>query len=62
MPGTPHHPACVFSAVVATAFAAPPADTLPPPAPSSLRERIAAPVFSPTILRAQSPRGPPIVS
>ena len=62
VPGAPHHQACVFSSVAAAAFAAQPSDALPPPAPSALPERIAAPVFLPAILRAQSPRGPPIVS
>jgi len=62
VPGTPHHPACVFSAGAATAFAAPPAEAIPGPALTSLTERIAAPIFLPAILRAQSPRGPPIVS
>ena len=62
IPGTSHHPACVFSAGAATASAAPPTDALPAPAPSSLTERIAAPIFLPAILRAQSPRGPPLAS
>ena len=62
VPGTPHHPACVFSAGAVTAFAVPPTDALAAPAPTSLTERTAAPVFLPAILRAQSPRGPPIVS
>ena len=61
-PVTPHHPACVFSAGATTAFAVPPTDALPAPALASLTERIAAPVFLPAILRAQSPRGPPTVS
>ncbi|MBV8292071.1 MAG: hypothetical protein JOY55_09700 [Mycobacterium sp.] len=62
IPGNPHHPACLFSAVATAAFAAPPADAIPGPALTSLTERIAAPVFLPAILRAQSPRGPPIAS
>ena len=62
IPVTPHHPACVFSAGATTAFAVPPTDALPAPALASLTERIAAPVFLPAILRAQSPRGPPTVS
>ena len=62
VPGNPHHPACEFSAGAATALAAAPADALPAPAPSSLTERIAAPIFLPAILRVQSPRGPPLAS
>jgi hypothetical protein len=62
LPGNPHHPACVFSAGAATAFAAPPADAIVAPALTSLTERIAAPIFLPAILRAQSPRGPPAAS
>jgi hypothetical protein len=62
IPATPHHPACVFSAGATTAFAAPPTAALPTAAPTSLTERIAAPIFLPAILRAQSQRGPPIVS
>jgi hypothetical protein len=46
----------------ATAFAVPPIDALPAPPFAALTERIAAPIFLPAILRAQSPRGPPILS
>jgi hypothetical protein len=62
VPGTPHHPACVFSAGASSAFAVPPGDAIPGPALTSLLERTAAPIFLPAILRAQSPRGPPVVS
>ena len=62
IPVTPHHPACIFSVGAATAFVAPPTYALPAPALAALTERIAAPVFLPAILRAQSPRGPPTVS
>jgi hypothetical protein len=62
IPANPHHPACVFSAGAATAFAAPPADAIPAPALAPLTERSAAPIFIPAILRAQSPRAPPLVS
>jgi len=61
-PVTPHHPACIFSVGAATAFVAPPTYALPAPALAARTERIAAPVFLPAILRAQSPRGPPTVS
>jgi hypothetical protein len=62
IPGNPHHPACVFSAGAATAFAAPPGDAIPGPALASLTEHSTAPIFLPAILRAQSPRAPPLVS
>ena len=62
IPETPHHPACLFSAGAATTFAVAATDPLPATAPGSLPEHIAAPIFLPTILRAQSSRGPPIVS
>jgi hypothetical protein len=62
VPGTPHHPACIFSPGAVTAFAEPPADALPAPALTSLTAHIAEPIFLPTILRAQSPRGPPSIS
>jgi hypothetical protein len=46
----------------ATAFAVPPIEALPAPPFAALIERIATPIFLPAILRAQSPRGPPILS
>jgi len=59
-PGTQHHPACVFSAGAATEFAsllsaALAASVSPPPA-----ARVTSLIVLPTILRAQSSRGPPI--
>jgi hypothetical protein len=62
IPGTAHHPACVFSAGAVTACAAAPSDAIAAPALTSLTERVAAPIFLPAILRAQSPRGPPVFS
>jgi hypothetical protein len=59
--GTPHHPACLFSAGVATVFAAAlTAPALVAPALTALDARVAPLVFLPAILRAQSPRGPPV--
>jgi hypothetical protein len=60
-PETAHHPACVFSAGAATGFSEPSTEVLPAPALTAPTERIAAPIYLPTILRSQSPRGPPLV-
>jgi hypothetical protein len=61
-PEAPHHPACVFSAGAATVFAAVP--TLAPVLPTlrAHRERRVSRIVLPTILRAQSSRGPPILA
>jgi hypothetical protein len=61
--GTSHHPACLFSAGAATVFAATlSAPALLAPALTTLDARGAQRVFLPAILRAQSPRGPPILA
>ena len=62
VPGTPHHPACVFSGGAATTFAVAAINALPTTGPTSPPEYITAPIFLPTILRAQSSRGPPGIS
>lgn len=59
VPGTPHHPACVFSAGAATTFAAATTGALAAAEPTSPPVQVVARVFIPTILRAQSSRGPP---
>jgi hypothetical protein len=59
VPGTPHHPACIFSAGAATTFAVATIAALPATSPTSPPECVTAPIFLPTILRAQSSRGPP---
>ncbi|HKD52859.1 MAG TPA: DUF2946 family protein [Steroidobacteraceae bacterium] len=65
-PGIPdpvhQHPACLFSAGAATAFAAIP--VVAPPALASLTSRadFSAGIFLPAILRSQSSRGPPVLA
>ena len=62
-PGTAHHAPCLFSTGVTAAFAsAPAAATLAVPTLAAPVERPATAVFPPTVLRAQSPRAPPILA
>ena len=59
-PGSTHHGPCLFAASGAAALTpALPALTLVVPAPGRVPEFSASGVFSPSILRTQSPRGPP---
>ena len=61
-PGRTHHNPCLFSSGATTTFAsAPVSPTLIAPALTAPVGRFATVVFSPAILRAQSPRGPPIL-
>jgi len=59
-PAAPHHGPCVFSGGAATEFTADPLLVVVLPVAQAPTERIASLVFVPTILRAQSSRGPPI--
>ena len=60
-PGTSGtHQPCVFSGGATTEFAAILSTVLGAPALQSPSERVASLVFLPTILRAQSSRGPPL--
>lgn len=59
-PGATHHAPCLFAASGAAAVTpAMPALTLSVPAVTRLPEIPASGVFPPSILRTQSPRGPP---
>ena len=59
-PQAPHHPMCLFSAGAATVFAAVPSATPAVPVTVALGEHGTSHIVLPAILRAQSPRGPPL--
>jgi hypothetical protein len=61
-PGTSHQAACVFSAGASTVFAETPSATLTAALAQAPAERAASLTVLPSILRAQSSRGPPIPS
>jgi hypothetical protein len=59
-PGASHNPGCIFSAGAASVFTAVPSAVLLASQATATVESVAAPVYLPAILRAQSARGPPI--